>query len=278
MLAASTIHGAECNCKACLLERLDYPRPSEIGRKDLRHPLYRLRIMIANTTMLKDEFYIPNKFNPECIEDTIQSGSCTPQDLFPERTFRYEGVNGRDKCNNRFVLERPRISEPRVPIRMQLVYTDGACSNNGKPNASSAAGIVFSSQGCDQYSSVIWAPMKNQHTSNRAELYAVCDALRKTVQHLWANCDALVIATDSTYVVNGATRWIPTWIENGWRTASDTKVSNQDLWEDLLARVGILAIDGCQTMLWHIPRELNTVADRLAKRGCEKSRNPQPWW
>jgi ribonuclease HI len=47
----------------------------------------------------------------------------------------------------------------------------------------------------------------------------------------------LVIATDSDYVVKGATEWVSSWIRKGWKTAKGTAVQNRDLWEALLGEV-----------------------------------------
>jgi ribonuclease HI len=54
-------------------------------------------------------------------------------------------------------------------------------------------------------------------TSNRAELRAVIAALRFRA---WQGegFKSLVIATDSEYVVEGATNWARGWLRNNWRT------------------------------------------------------------
>jgi len=40
--------------------------------------------------------------------------------------------------------------------------------------------------------------------------------------------------TDSTYVIRGITQWIWGWKKRGWKTASGSPVTNQDLWRKLL--------------------------------------------
>ncbi|HRF99120.1 MAG TPA: hypothetical protein PLZ51_28105, partial [Aggregatilineales bacterium] len=39
--------------------------------------------------------------------------------------------------------------------------------------------------------------------------------------------------TDSEYLKNGITKWMKSWIKNGWRTANKQPVKNQDLWQRL---------------------------------------------
>ncbi len=45
---------------------------------------------------------------------------------------------------------------------------------------------------------------------------------------------AVTIYADSTYLVKGASEWIHTWPEKGWRTQSDRPVANREAWEALL--------------------------------------------
>jgi len=78
----------------------------------------------------------------------------------------------------------------------------------------------------------------------------------------------LVIATDSTYVVDGSADWVHGWVRNGWRTASGQPVKNRDLWEELLKVLAKLAKTGLKVSFWRMPRELNGEADRVAKLGA----------
>ena len=39
--------------------------------------------------------------------------------------------------------------------------------------------------------------------------------------------------TDSEYLRQGITRWLPNWKRRGWRTASKKPVKNVDLWQQL---------------------------------------------
>jgi ribonuclease HI len=102
-------------------------------------------------------------------------------------------------------------------------------------------------------------------TSNRAELRAAIAALR--LQD-WRNkgFDSLVLATDSSYVVDGATGWVKGWTRNGWKTRNGGDVKNRDLWDLLLGEVERWEHLGLRVELWNIPRELNGDADSAAKQ------------
>ncbi len=65
-------------------------------------------------------------------------------------------------------------------------------------------------------------------TNNRMELMAAIGGLTA----LKRRC-AVQLYTDSHYVLQGFTEWLPQWKARGWRTAAREPVKNQDLWEKL---------------------------------------------
>jgi ribonuclease HI len=101
-------------------------------------------------------------------------------------------------------------------------------------------------------------------TSNRAELRAVIAALQFREWHSMGE-RAMVIATDSEYVVKGVTEWVHTWARREWQTSNHQPVKNRDLWDILLAELRKLTKKGMDIQFWRIPRQYNTVADRAAK-------------
>ncbi|KAF5535179.1 ribonuclease H [Fusarium napiforme] len=107
-----------------------------------------------------------------------------------------------------------------------------------------------------------------QLSFNRAELRAIIGALR---YRNWASegFTTLVLATDSEYVVKGATEWIQAWLRRGWRKSGGGVVSNVDMWQVFLGEVERWDEYGVKIQLWRIPREWNTEADRLAKEGAQ---------
>ena len=68
-------------------------------------------------------------------------------------------------------------------------------------------------------------------TNNRMELSA-CLALLKRLKELPKD-PGFAIRTDSKYLIDGFSRWLPGWKRKGWRTASGGAVLNRDLWEEL---------------------------------------------
>lgn len=59
------------------------------------------------------------------------------------------------------------------------------------------------------------------------ELTAVIEALKALKQPC-----KVTLYTDSRYVMDGITKWMPNWKSNGWRTSNKkTPVKNIDLWQ-----------------------------------------------
>ena len=120
--------------------------------------------------------------------------------------------------------------------RIGLIRTDGPCLDNGRedPKAGWAFWHGFGPSGDPLVASGRLekkGPFGDDglQTSNRAELRAVIAALRF---RYWPGegFTTLVIATDSQYVVEGATNWARTWVENGWVRRAGGAVQNRDLW------------------------------------------------
>lgn len=95
-------------------------------------------------------------------------------------------------------------------------------------------------------------------TSNRMELMAAISGLeRLTVPSV------VTLLTDSKYVIEGITKWLPGWEAKGWKLASGGAVKNVDLWQRLKVATQGHAI----TWKWvkgHAGNPGNERADRLA--------------
>jgi ribonuclease HI len=65
-------------------------------------------------------------------------------------------------------------------------------------------------------------------TNNRMEIYAAIGALLALTEP----CE-IDLFTDSAYLKNGITEWLPGWKRRGWLTAEKKPVKNEDLWREL---------------------------------------------
>ncbi|OAL33108.1 hypothetical protein AYO20_07590 [Fonsecaea nubica] len=163
----------------------------------------------------------------------------------------------------------------RTNNRECLIFADGACLGNGTDQARAGCAFVFhptttnSPAGYTSFRLDLNGPQgtREPQTSNRAELRATIGILQFRA---WVGegIQRLVIATDSSYVVDCATHRIHTWQTNGWRTSGREPVKNRDLWELYLTELRRVSDLGLQVLFWKIPREWNTTADALAKQAA----------
>lgn len=134
------------------------------------------------------------------------------------------------------------------------IWTDGACKGNPGPGGWGAL-LRYGHHERELFGG---APAT---TNNQMELTAVIEALAA----LTRSC-SVTLHVDSTYVMNGITRWVAGWKRNGWRTADKKPVKNKDLWTALDAQVAR------HTVRWvwvrgHAGDPGNERADLLANRG-----------
>lgn len=187
-----------------------------------------------------------------------------------------------DSPDNLFAPAWNRCSVPAVRYirrsnpREGLVFIDGSCVNNGRPDARAGFSVVFCPDPNLQIPGAIKSRLEMRgpdgrvapQTSNRAELRAAIAALQF---RFWPGegFNRFVIASDSEYVVKGATEWGQAWLANNWYTSNGTPVENQDLWRKLFTEIDNWNNEGLKILFWHIPREKNTLADRLAKEATD---------
>jgi ribonuclease HI len=101
------------------------------------------------------------------------------------------------------------------------IFTDGACSGNPGPGG---WGAILRWRGVEKE----LHGGEDPTTNNRMELMAAIRALEALKRP-----SEVVLYTDSRYVHDGITRYLPVWQKNGWRTADKKPVKNVDLWQRL---------------------------------------------
>ena len=140
------------------------------------------------------------------------------------------------------------------------IFTDGACSGNPGPGGWGAllrCGAVEKEMSGGE----------PETTNNRMEMMAAIaalEALKKPTQ--------VKLYTDSKYVQQGISEWLPNWIKRGWKTADKKPVKNADLWQRLDAarkphQVEFIWVRG------HNGHVENERVDVLARTESERFRN-----
>lgn len=128
------------------------------------------------------------------------------------------------------------------------IYTDGACfPNPGK------GGWAFLSK-CGKSGS----GFEEKSTNQRMEMLAVIRAIEAV-----SGLGKIKIVTDSQFVINGATQWMPNWKKRGWKKSSKGSIKNLELWlelDALLARNEVLF----QWVKGHSGNPMNERVDAMA--------------
>lgn len=98
-----------------------------------------------------------------------------------------------------------------------VAFTDGSSLGNPGPGG---WGAVLVSPRMEEI--IELGGMKPQTTNNEMELTALVAVLTYAVN----NTEPLHIFTDSQYAINGITKWINGWRQNGWKTKNGDPVKN----------------------------------------------------
>ena len=117
------------------------------------------------------------------------------------------------------------------PRKIVEIHTDGACLGNPGPGGWAA---LLRCKGRER--EVVGGEADT--TNNRMDLMAAIAAL----EALNEDCE-IILHTDSQYVRQGITLWMPNWLRRGWKTAAGAPVKNRDLWERLHAAAQRHAVD-----------------------------------
>jgi ribonuclease HI len=137
------------------------------------------------------------------------------------------------------------------------IFTDGACRGNPGPGGWGAL-LRYRDKERTLYGG------EPNTTNNRMELTAAIEGLKA----LTRPCE-VVLTTDSQYVRQGITEWMPNWKKRGWKTAAKAPVKNADLWQALDKEASRHQIDW-KWVKGHSGHRENEIADSLANQGIDE--------
>jgi ribonuclease HI len=140
-----------------------------------------------------------------------------------------------------------------------VIYTDGACRGNPGPGGWGAL-LRYGDREKE-----LCGGEATPTTNNRMELLAPIRALESLTRPVVVD-----MYTDSIYVRDGITKWLPKWKSNGWQTAAKQPVKNVDLWKQLDAAVSRHQVQW-HWVKGHAGHPENERADRLAARGMQEA-------
>ena len=144
---------------------------------------------------------------------------------------------------------------------LPLVFTDGACSQNGKKNPRAGYGVWW---GMDDPLNLS-CRLPGKQTNNRAEIAAINAALKQAIEQ---NYKKIVLCTDSMFVINCICLWSPKWRTNGWKKADGSAVEHKKEFIEILENLKHVEV------VWkHVRGHTgvlgNEMADKLAVDGSK---------
>lgn len=150
------------------------------------------------------------------------------------------------------------------------VYTDGACSNNGKPNSKGGWGFVVVNENDEQVYEEFGG--KVGATNNEMELAGFLYGLNYAIGYAMIGQE-IEIYSDSAYIVNCINEcWYKKWERNGFQASNGESVKNQDYWKPLIKDieqykdvVKVIKVKG------HNGNKYNEIADKLAVKGRDSN-------
>ncbi len=123
-------------------------------------------------------------------------------------------------------------------MQTHIAFTDGAAKGNPGPGGWGAVVVTL-----DGHVTELGGGSPHT-TNNKMELGGAIAALT----HLAEMPGTVTVYTDSTYVIQGITKWLHGWRARGWKTATGQDVLNRDLWEQLSSLVQARGKGG---VAWH---------------------------
>lgn len=195
-------------------------------------------------------------------------------------TKYFTGVESKQEEPTGRPLQVKQIERSPSDTKTFHIFTDGACSDNGRRGARGGFGVHFYSnkgRGLD-----ISEPLMNNEpqTNNRGELRAIQAALDRIDQNesLWSQeFTEYCIWSDSEYSIHCLTKWAPNWRRNGWRKSDGGIIQNVDLIRPIFEKLGRMPRVRLQHVRAHqkgreheFPFDGNTEADRLARASISR--------
>ena len=238
--------------------------------------------------------YVPDTPQPQVAQDTQTSTKVkpfatapAPTPAGPKRSFQARSLDALTKYSQG--LKRQRIE----PVATQaasstqvchVIYTDGACSANGRNGARAGFGVYYEGDALPRVSKRLPGP---KQTNVRGEWSAVIEAMETIAAHPAKFGPKIVLRTDYEAIVKSlqadevrkTAAWYKGWrrranaVTGEWMTSKGTPIENQDLVKKAVAlyeRVCALP-DKVFVLEWikgHAGHAGNEIADKLAVAGA----------
>ena len=117
-------------------------------------------------------------------------------------------------------------------VNIIIAFTDGA--SKGNPGPGGWGTVLVDGDRIEELGAG-----EEKTTNNRMEMTAALEALKYAKEKK----KNMTVYTDSSYLINGITKWVFGWQSKGWKTANGGDVLNQDIWKQLIDLTQIVQTD-----------------------------------
>nr|CAB3265613.1 ribonuclease H1-like [Phallusia mammillata] len=145
----------------------------------------------------------------------------------------------------------------------KIVYTDGACSGNGKKNCQAGYGVWWG----PDHPLNLSCKLKGIQTNQRAEIAAINACIKQAKENGFKK---LLVRTDSMFVINCVTKWVHGWKKRNWIKADGKPVIHKKEFLEILSNMNDVRVT-FEHVYGHKGEVGNEMADRLAVQGIGKS-------
>ena len=173
--------------------------------------------------------------------------------------------------SKKFKSENGNTSPGSLNLRYErdwvMVFTDGACPNNGKGGARAGIGVWWNH---GHKLNVSERVKGEKQTNNVGEIQAIVRAIVLAIE--MKSIKKLQVNTDSEFTINSVTKWMPGWKKKGWKKADGKEVANKEDFVVLDKVLGNAKSEGIEIKWEHVRGhagiEGNEEADKLAVAGA----------
>lgn len=149
------------------------------------------------------------------------------------------------------------------------VYSDGACRGNPGPGSwgmvaqNSKGEVLFFDSGVEE-----------DTTNNRMELQGAIEGLLCLLEYFeknsLPNSTEVRLVSDSKYVLDGISKWVPGWKARGWKKADKKVPENVERWKKLDEVVAEFTNIDYEWVRGHQGHPQNEYCDQLANEALDK--------
>ncbi|KAH1280144.1 hypothetical protein KXW98_008674 [Aspergillus fumigatus] len=178
-------------------------------------------------------------------------------------------LQDRSQCMSYLTEVKGSVFDLRTSTQTVSHWRTSRYPENGQDGARSSYGVFWGHN--NVLNTAVPVEGEGNHTNQVAELRACMRALldvvhvRSLFEDQGIILSAVVIKSDSEYLVRGVTEWLPKWKRNGWKNSRGLDVANWEHFKAIERLTEDLERHKLTIKFWHVPRRNNRDADTMAK-------------